>query len=252
MAKKNYHSYRGMVGLRKRVGDVPGAVAWRGNAPKCVLNIDAEVIQHFESSSGDDALDAQLSRKKAVSVDITLEEMTKENTDFVLNGETHDIGGETVTDLPLGTVAVGEEIWLGMYGLSDVSIKDSAGTPVVVDPSKYTIDVNFGSLVFNNITGYTPPFKLTATSAVSKATTIASSFDEEYELVFKGQNIYTGQHVVIELWRVVKAPSSQLGLINEGFGSWDATVNCMKDSLKANDPTLGSFGRLINVGTPTP
>lgn len=251
MAKKPYHSYRGKVGLRKIVGGVPGEVVWRGNAPKLVLNIDADEIQHFETSSGYDTQDAKLTRKKSVMVDMTLEEMSDANVDLVLNGVTTEIGGATVTDLSLGTVAVNKEIWLGMYGLSDVSIKDSAGTPVTVNPSKYVLDADFGTLLFKDITGYTAPFKITATAATSKATTIASNFDDEYQLVFKGVNIYTNEKVVLELWRVTKSPKSQLALINEGFGSWDVTATCLSDVDKLTvDPTLGLFGRFIRVGSP--
>lgn len=51
----------------------------------------------------------------------------------------------------LGTVAVGQEVALGGYNVSNVVIKDSTGTPVVVDASKYKVDAAFGTVTLSDV-----------------------------------------------------------------------------------------------------
>jgi hypothetical protein len=87
-----------------------------------------------------------MTRTRSVKFKGTLEEASKENIAYILNGQATAIAGGTVTAKNLGTVAVGVEVALGGYNVSNVVIKDSTGTPVVVNASKYKVDAAFGTV----------------------------------------------------------------------------------------------------------
>lgn len=246
----SYVSLQGKVYFAKITGGVAGAIQWRGNVPKFDLKVNAQTINHTESSSGERTEDLRLVQTKSVMWDATIEELTADNTAFVLNGTNHEIAGETVTDRSLGTVVVGKEIMLSAYNLTSVTVKDSAGTPAVVATNKYELDADFGTIVFNDVTGLTQPLKISYTSADITATTIASSDNDEYMVFFKGINTVTGEKVALELWRNVKEPESTMPLINEALASYSVSGRCLSDLSKKNSPGLGLFGRFIKIGSP--
>lgn len=246
-----YFSLQGRVYVAPIVNGVAGPIKWRGNAPKFELTVNATTINHNESSTGERSEDLQLVQTVGVTWAATFEELTTENTALILNGETREISGATVTDQSLGTVAVGQEIIIGAYNLSAVTVKDSTGTPVVVNPAKYELDADFGTITFNDVAGLTQPLKITYTSADVTATTIASKHNTEYFIFFKGINTVTGEKVAVELWRNVKEPQSTMALINEALASYDVNGRCLSDISKKNSPDLGMFGRMVRLGLPT-
>lgn len=87
-----------------------------------------------------------------------------------------------------------------------------------LDPSKYTLDSKFGTVVFNDVTALTMPLKATYTTGAVTQTTIASDLEEEYELFFKGINKATKKHMAVRLWRTKKSPETTFPLIHSELG----------------------------------
>ena len=142
---KQYISLQGKLYLSLIVAGVAGTARHVGNAPDLEIELDGDVIEHQEPTSGQRTTDFMMTKTRSVNFKGTLEEASKENIAYILNGHATAIAGGPVTGKSLGTVAVGVEVPLGGYNVSNVVIKDSTGTPVVVNPSKYKVDAAFGS-----------------------------------------------------------------------------------------------------------
>lgn len=243
----DYISLQGEVFFAKVVNGVAGPISWRGNVPTAEIEISGDIFKHKEAWSGDKTTDLIIGGPKAVMLTMTIEELTAENKAYILNGENHDIVGEAITDRSLGTVAVNQEIILDGYNLTAVVVKDSTATPVIVDPSKYVLDATFGTIKFTDVASLTMPLTWSGVSGSAVATTIATSSLDEYMVFFKGTNTIDQKKIAVELWRTMKEPSSKFALINEQVASYDVSAECLSDRSKRNDPTLGAFGRLIEI-----
>ncbi len=174
------------------------------------------------------------------------EEINPENLEYVLSGTNHEIAPAAVADKNIGTVAVGEEIQLGDYNLTNVFFKDSTGTPVTVDPYKYTLDAKFGTVIFNDVSGLTMPLEATYTTGAVTQTTIVTDL-EEYEMFFKGHNKATKTLVAVRLWRTKKSPETTFPLIHNELGQYKIQDRALSDVEKESDATLGVYGHIVTI-----
>lgn len=239
---KQYISLQGKFYLSEIANGVAGAMRYIGNVPEFELAISADQIEHQESHSGDRTTDFVLTKTTAVEFSGKLEEVDEENLKYILSGMQSNVATKTVTDESLGTVVVGQEIKLGGYALTQVSFK--AGS-TVIDASKYTLDAVFGTVVFNEAVA--EPVTATYTTGAVKHTTIASDFDKEYELFFKGINTANGENMAVRLWRTKKSPETKFPLIHEELGQYDISGKALSDTTKGTDPTLGLYGHVVAI-----
>ncbi|MEG2568656.1 MAG: hypothetical protein RSA84_20865, partial [Acinetobacter sp.] len=117
--KPDLISLQGELFLAKMINGQPAALLSIGNTPELQLQITSESTDHYESKTGLRAKDAVLRKQTGVSVNGTLEEVTKENLAMVLSGKNFEIPEATVTETPIGAVKAGEMIDLGIRNLSD-------------------------------------------------------------------------------------------------------------------------------------
>lgn len=244
---KEYIYLQGKFYLSKISNGVAGAMRFIGNVPEFQIAITADLIEHTESTSGNSTTDFTMVNTTGVEFSGQIEEINAKNLEYILSGTNHEIASTTVTDQSIGTVAVGEEIQLGGYNLTDVSFKDSTATPVTVDPSKYTLDAKFGTVIFNDITDLTMPLKASYTTGAVTQTTIASDLEEEYELFFKGYNKATKTHVAVRLWRTKKSPETTFPLIHNELGQYEIQGRALSDVEKESDATLGVYGHIVTI-----
>ncbi|MHA3079643.1 phage tail tube protein [Acinetobacter sp. ANC 5502] len=237
--KPDLISLQGEVFLAKLTNGVAGTYHSIGNTPKLELKIKSTAKEHYESKTGLRTKDAVLYQQTGVSIDGTLEEVTKENLARVMSGLVVEVPSSTITDVSLGTVTLGAMINLGHRNLSAVTFKDGATT---VDPSKYTLDLTFGTVIFNESISGAVTWAGTAGAVVR--TTVANNVGEEYALMFKGIDTFTQDKVFCELWRVQFSPDTTFALINNDFGSFDVSGDALSDSSKANDAELSVFGHI--------
>lgn len=249
----NYISLQGEFYLAPIVNGVPGALRHIGNVPEFELELTAEILEHKESMTGQRATDFTLVQTTGVAFTGQLEQISPENLEYILSGKNHAIAGATVTDQSLGTVVANQLIALDAYNLTAVSVKDSTEvTPVTVDPSKYVLDAGFGTIKFTDITGLTMPLTISYTSGAVTNTTIASDFESEYQLFFKGINTITKDKVVVKLWRTKKSPETTFGLIHEELGQYQISGQALADITKQSDDALGLYGHMVSIPAVAP
>jgi hypothetical protein len=158
-----YASFQGRVYLGKRdINGLPIEVRSPGNVADLKLSLKTEVLEHYESQSGQRSLDHRMIKSKSATINLSIEEFTKENLALALYGTHVATTGGTVTDEPVGgaTPVVGDRYFLAHPKVSTLVVKDSAGTPATLTlGTHYTADTDFGALQFLDTTGLTAPFK---------------------------------------------------------------------------------------------
>lgn len=244
---REYISLQGELYLAKLVEGVPTAMRKIGNVPELQLEISADILEHKESMTGQRTTDYTLVQQTNVSFNGTLEEASVENIEYILSGSKAETESKTVNDESLGTVEAGQEIKLNGYDLSAVSFKDSNDTPTTIGTDKYTLDSKFGTVIFNDVSGLTMPILATYTTGKTTQITIASDFQSEYRMFFKGINTTDGRRVAVTLWRTKKSPETTFQLIHEELGQYQITGNALADTSKGMDPTLGLYGNVVVI-----
>ncbi|WP_347460623.1 hypothetical protein ABEF79_08605 [Acinetobacter sp. ANC 7454] len=246
MANK-YISLQGRFYLAEISAGVAGALRFIGNVPEFTLEIGADILEHKESTTGQRTTDFTMVQTTSVNFSGQLEEIDKENLQYILSGKNHTVTGSTVEAQSLGTVKAGEEIKLDGYNLTQVSFTDSAEPAATIDESKYTLDPVFGTVIFKDVAGITTPVKATYTKGAVTHTTFASDFSKEYMLFFKGVNTANGDNVAVTLHRTKKSPETEFPLIHEELGQYAISGQALSDASKAVDGELGLYGYFVTI-----
>jgi len=247
MAKK-YMSLQGKFYLSAIVNGIAGAMRHIGNVPEFELEIDADIVEHQESTSGQRSTDFTMVKTTSVNFSGQIEELDKDNLEYVVSGANHTAASTTKSSVSLGTVVAGNEIKLEGYNLSEVLFTDStSGTPTTIAANKYTLDAKFGTVIFKDIAGLTMPILATYTTGEVTQTTLANDFNKEYELFFKGINTASGENIAVRLWRTKKSPKTTFALIHEELGQYQIEGQALADVSKASDETLGLYGHIVTI-----
>ena len=241
MANK-YISLQGKFYLSEIKNGVAAEMRYIGNVPEFELEITADQVEHQESTSGQRTTDLVLTKTTGVNFKGQLEEVDDENLKYILSGMKSEVASKTVADQVLGTVKVGQEIKLNGYALTQVTFK--AGS-TAVDKDKYTLDAVFGTVKFNEAVA--EPVTASYTTGAVSHTTIASDFNKEYELFFKGINTANGEHMAVRLWRTKKSPETTFPLIHEELGQYEISGQSLSDVTKGLDATLGLYGHVVTI-----
>ena len=241
MANK-YISLQGKFYLSEIKNGVAAEMRYIGNVPEFELEITADQVEHQESTSGQRTTDLVLTKTTGVNFKGQLEEVDDENLQYILSGMKSEVASKTVADQVLGTVKVGQEIKLDGYALTQVTFK--AGS-TAVDADKYTLDAVFGTVKFNEAVA--EPVTASYTTGAVSHTTIASDFNKEYELFFKGINTANGEHMAVRLWRTKKSPETTFPLIHEELGQYEISGQSLSDVTKGLDATLGLYGHVVTI-----
>lgn len=248
-----YASFQGRVYLGQRDSNgLPIAVRSPGNVADLKLALKTEVLEHYESQSGQRSLDHRMIKTKSATITLTLEEFTAENLALALYGTPVASASGTVTDEPVGGAApvVGDRYFLAHPKVSNLVVIDSAATPVNLDLGfHYTADTDFGAILFLDVTGFTAPFKASyAFGAVSAIGIFTQALPERY-LRLEGLNTAQGNaKVLVELYRVAFDPLKELALISNEYNKFELEGSLLADSTKPYDAVLGQFGKIVQVG----
>ena len=82
-----YASFQGRVYLGKRdAAGLPIEVRSPGNVAELKLSLKTDVLEHYESQTGQRTLDHRMVKQKSATVNLTIEEFTKENLALALYG----------------------------------------------------------------------------------------------------------------------------------------------------------------------
>ena len=211
-----YASFQGRVYLGKRneLGN-PIEVRSPGNVAELKLSLKADVVEHYESQSGQRTLDHRMIKQKSATVNLTIEEFTKENLALALYGNHVTGTSGTVTDEPLGgtTPVIGDRYFLAHPKVSSLVVKDSAGTPATLTlGTHYTADTDFGAIQLLDTTGLTAPFKASYAHGTATEIGIFTQPLQERYLRLEGLNTTQGNaKVLVELYRVAFDPLKKIG-----------------------------------------
>lgn len=237
------------IGQRDNLGN-PEALRYVGNVPSLKFSLKTDVIEHKESASGQRATDARIIKGKSAEFNCSLEDFNQENLALVLYGASSQVAAGTVTAeaFPAGLVA-GDFVALKGQKVSSVVIKDSAAAPAtLVAGTDYELNADHGTVRILNVGAYVQPFKADyAKGAVTSINMLTQPLPERF-IRFEGLNIADGNKpVLIELYRVAVDPLKELMMIGENVASFDLSGSVMIDALKANDPVMGQFGRVVQI-----
>lgn len=247
-----YASFQGRVYLGKRdSAGLPIEVRSPGNVAELKLALKTDVLEHYESQTGQRTLDHRMVKQKSATVMLTIEEFTKENLALALYG-THVSGTSgTVTAEPIGgaTPVVGDRYFLAHPKVSSLVVTDSAATPATLNPgTHYTADVDFGALQFLDLGGFTGPFR--ASYAYGAATEIGIFTQPLPERFLRMEGLNTAQgnaKVLVELYRVAFDPLKEFSFISDEYNKFELEGSLLADPTKPVDAVLGQFGRIVQL-----
>lgn len=247
-----YASFQGRVYLGKRDSNGRATeVRSPGNVADLKLSLKTDVLEHYESQSGQRSLDHRMIKTKSATVSLTLEEFTKENLALALYGTSNATTSGSVTDEAIGGAApvVGDRYFLAHPKVSALVIKDSASTPATLTlGTHYSVDTDFGAIEFLDLGAHTAPFKASYTyGEVSEIGIFTQPLPERY-LRLEGLNTAQGNaRVLVELYRVAFDPLKELTLISNDYNKFDLEGSLLADSTKPYDALLGQFGRIVQI-----
>lgn len=247
-----YASFQGRVYLAERnpIGN-PVNARLVGNVSKLTLALKTDVIEHFESMSGQRSQDLRMIKQKSASVNLTLEEFSKENLALalygaVVQGASGSVTGETIAE----TIEVGQRNFLAHPKVSSLVLTDSSATPkTLVAGTDYTADADFGAVQFLTATGITAPVKAAYTfGAIADVGMFTAPLPERF-LRFEGVNTAAGNEKwLIELYRVAFDPLKNLDVIGDDINKFELDGSLLADGTKPFDAALGQFGHLVRLG----
>ena len=110
-----YASFQGRVFLGKRdESGLPIEVRSPGNVAELKLSLKTDVLEHYESQTGQRSLDHRMVKQKSATVNLTIEEFTKENLALALYGNhvTGSAGSVTAEIIGGAAPVVGDRYFL--------------------------------------------------------------------------------------------------------------------------------------------
>lgn len=253
----NYFSGQGEVLIAKRDSNGnPGAFFMVGNSPKFEVGLSVERRKHKESRSGQRLIDKIQTTTKGGEVNMTLEDIRKDNLALILSGKKVSLSSGSYTSgspdtFPSGLV-VGSVVKLAKPNASSLVVKDSAGTPATLTLGTHyrVLDADHGIVEILSLGSFTQPFKAEYSyAATDVVTAMEANDDDEYYVYFAGVNTEGSpdQKVGMDVYRVVFDPAQLLALINDEQGTFDIKGEILRDEDRAGDANFGGFARFLFI-----
>jgi hypothetical protein len=247
-----YASFQGRVYLGKRdAAGQPLEVRSPGNVAELKLALKTDVLEHYESQTGQRSLDHRMVKQKSATVKLTIEEFTKENLALALYGNFVTGSGGSVTAEPVGgpVPVVGDRYFLAHPKVASLVLVDSATSPTtLVAGTHYTADTDFGAIQFLDTTDLTPPLKASYAFGVATEIGIFTQALPERYLRMEGINTAQGNaKVLVELYRVAFDPLKEISFISDDYNKFELEGSLLADTTKPFDAVLGQFGRIVQL-----
>lgn len=256
-----YASFQGRVFLGSRdANGQPINVRSPGNVATLKLSLKTDVLEHYESQSGQRSQDHRMIKQKSASVSLTIEEFTKENLALALFGNFSTMNSGRVQNQPLGDrqdlPTLGERLFLAHQRISNLQVRDSSLDPKsLLNGEDYTLDADFGAIQLLRLNdGETPPasFKppLLASYDHGEVTNIGIFNRPPPERFLRLEGVNTAQgnaRVIVEIYRVAFDPLKELDLISDNYNKFELEGSALMDSTKPVDAEFGQLGRIIQI-----
>lgn len=253
----NYFSGQGQILAAKRSSaGIPGSFFLLGNVPRFEVKPSMERREHKESQSGSRLIDKVQTTTKGGTVEMTLEDIRRDNLALLLSGKKVTLSAGSFTSgtpdtFPSGLV-VGSIVELSRPNASAIVVKDSAGTPATLTNNTHyrILDAEQGFIEILSLGAFVQPFKAEYSYAATEVVTaFEANDDDEYWVTFAGVNTEGSpdQKIKFQIFRVVFNAAELIALINEEQGSFDITARILRDAVRAADANFGGFARWMYV-----
>lgn len=246
---------KGKVSLAER--DVNGAVSkvlYLGNCPELKISGSSDRVDHFESESGANVRDRSIIKTSQLEMSVTLESVTDDNLALLVwgNKATSAAAAAQSYTFPSGIADDETHIVPNGFNMTSAVLKDSAGSPVTVPTSKYTIDTSFGVIQFLDVASYTQPFKLEFNRGAYASIPFLQTQAPTRFLRFEGLNLGNpgtnlSQKWLVELYIVQFDLASDISLIGDDFGKFELKGALQQDDTRVANTALGGFGRIVKL-----
>lgn len=255
-----YASFQGRVYLGKRDSEgKPIEVRSPGNVAELKLSLKTDVLEHYESQSGQRTLDHRMVKQKSASVTLTIEEFTKENLALALYGNFLVASPGSVSNEEVGgsNPALTERYFLAHPKIGSLVLQDSSATPAtLIEGLDYTVDKDFGALQLLRLhdggsppVPYTAPLRASYTFGTSTEIGIFTQALPERYLRLEGLNTaQANAKVLVELYRVAFDPLKEISFISNDYNKFEMEGSLLADASKPVDAVLGQFGRIQLLG----
>lgn len=243
-----YFSGQGKLKIAPIVaGIIAGGYRWVGNVPDFKPAFANTKLDHKESYTGQRLTDKTITTELKSTFSATLEDWSPDNMALATRGKVEKTTAGAVTgELSPAALAVGSTWLLKNSNITSLTITDSDTTPATVDPSKYVVDLAYGTVEMLDVAGLTLPLKAAYTKGVVEVVPFFTQGVQEVALLFEGINTAdSNKKVRAELYRVALDPTKELGLITENFGQFVIEGTTLIDETKGEDPLFGKFGRMV-------
>jgi len=141
------------------------------------------------------------------------------------------------------------EYALSHVNISDYSVKDSSATPKVISDDYYSIDTKAGLIKITDLTaikavsGITFPLQVYATRGNTKTVGILASNQIEKQIRVVGQNVRSGQAVIITLYRV-SFDASAVDFFDKDWVKTPLKAELLSDPTRPSDDVMGQYGKI--------
>lgn len=178
---------------------------------------------------------------RRLAIEATCYDLTEEALSLLLKANAFPIASDSAdVVLPEGIV-VGQ-----LYQLypkaTGVTVKDANNVTVPAD--NYELDDTYGLIKFLSVAGYLQPFTVQGTWGVRTDITLNASTSQEVRALFTGVNRFTGQAVLIELYRLAVDISEEFRFVKKGFTGLNVRAHALPDMSANADAELGRYGRI--------
>lgn len=248
-----YGQGRVSLALRDAITGVIGSYIYVGDVSALTSKLTTEKAKHVESNSGQKGTVRSFPVGKSCTLDMTWHQFDTDNLAIVMQGTSQSTVAGTVTaEVIAGTLAVGDVFYLKNPGVSNVVIKDSTGTPIVLTlDTDYAIeDAAFGRCRLLNLGSFVQPFMADYSYAARKEVGMFTTGQKEYALRYEGVNLAEGNApVMADYYKVAPDVLAELALITSGsdVAGMQVTGEVLRDTSKPNTGVLGQYGHITQV-----
>ena len=242
-----YYSGQGHVSYSERdsLGKPVGGLIDLGNCSKLETKISVERVEHQESQTGRNAVDATFEKAQKVEINATFDEFKRENLDLYIYGQSQELLGATVTGEEI-IAHLGKKAALARMPAYFSSLTNVGGA-TTYDETDYSIDPNTGLISFALDATFAHGDILEANyqAAAERITTAFSQLNTARWLRFDGLNRGSDNlPVVIEIYKARFDPAEMMDLINEEFAEYNLNGTALYDRCYADNSLYGGFMRI--------
>ncbi len=242
-----YYSGQGHFSYSERdsLGRPTGGLIDLGNCSKLETKISVDRVEHNESQTGRNAVDATFEKGQKVEINTTFDEFKRENLDLYIYGQSQELAGATVTGEDvigyLGKKAALERMPASFTSLTNV------GGGTIYDETDYNIDLKTGLISFAPDASFADGTTLEANyqAAAERITTAFTKLNRYRWLRFDGLNRGSdNKPVVIEIYKARFDPTEMMAIINEEYAEYSLKGTALYDRSYADDSLYGGFMRI--------